>query len=151
MTQALAETGMRGSSQVSLTADAVRAAGPNVANINKLIETLRTIKPARFNMSAWAVDGEEWPVKPADLLANRGPCGTCGCIGGWANAVFETERGPELAAAALGLSEDDSEALFYPRGVSPDIWERITRRQAIRVLEHLRDTGEVDWSKRGRR
>lgn len=131
----------------------------NVENINTLIETLRKIEPRRFDMSMWAAeighgrDERGRDVRPAQLLHN---CGTCACLGGWTNALFPQPgekggywSGAAAARRALGLKDD---ALFYPSapGGLP-AWDRITRRQAIRVLEHLRDTGEVDWGKRGRR
>jgi hypothetical protein len=61
-------------------------------------------------------------------------------------------HGLSRAASVLGLTPADAQELFYPYDLEgPDGDWRITRAQAIRVLEHLRDTGEVDWSKRGRR
>lgn len=120
----------------------------NVENINKVIETIRGLKPERFDMNVWAETRGGWFASPERLLTE---CGTCGCIGGWTNALFDG-CGRADARDALGLTHEEANALFYPYGLGgPDGQWRITRRQAIRVLEHLRDTGEVDWSKRGRR
>jgi hypothetical protein len=59
----------------------------------------------------------------------------------------------------LGLTEDQADALFIPSRkyigdtnghifMGPDFFAA-TDEDAIRVLEHLRDTGNVDWSQSG--
>jgi hypothetical protein len=135
--------------------------GVNVENINRLIEVIGAINPKRFDMSNFAkrigTDGfwDNGNVKPTALATD---CGTCGCIAGWAVAalkpnarikVGDTTTIAATAAKALGIDDTDAEALFEPYDVAS--WGSISRRQAIRVLEHLRDTGEVDWGRRGRR
>lgn len=96
-------------------------------------------------------------------------CGTVACIAGWAAYLAQPNKPPtstahmtEIAAEFLGLSapnavdlgEDHNETdrLFF--GWLPDRYDRpnglsldaIAPEQAIKVLEHLIDTGEVDWS-----
>jgi hypothetical protein len=36
--------------------------------------------------------------------------------------------------------------LFYPVRISPDDWNKITPARAGRVIDHLLETGRVDWS-----
>jgi hypothetical protein len=108
----------------------------NVENINKVIELLRRLPPEKFDMGTWH-------------------CGTATCIGGHAQKLFGLDSSDSyIVGAELGLGERAVDALFFPHAQMPRNkvnWQKITRRQAVRVLKHLRDTGEVDWSKRGRR
>jgi hypothetical protein len=63
----------------------------------------------------------------------------------------------------LGIGSDQADSLFIPRRDSVSVlgesghyetvngpyWFSATDEQAIKVLEHLRDTGEVNWTKSG--
>lgn len=97
-------------------------------------------------------------------------CGTSGCIAGYAGVLARAEKfrivrkDPEYkmtpysynAMRWLGLNRDDARKLFVPTpfelGERPDgrvyyrTLEDVTRKQAIKTLENLRDTGVVDWS-----
>lgn len=121
---------------------------PNIENINKLIEVLKSDRAKNhFNMSVWLDNGKSYPPLPSEI--NK--CGTVACIGGWCN-VLQYEENPDKFYAAdyqaleetdwLGLDDDSAHALFYS-SVSFGITDPL---DVIPVLEHLRDTGEVDWS-----
>lgn len=88
------------------------------------------LSPEKFDMSEWR-------------------CGTAACIGGWTETLFAKKRLGESAVGALiGLNPDQSEALFYPDLPDPDgdarAWNA-TPAEAVKVLDHLLATGEVDW------
>lgn len=95
-------------------------------------------------------------------------CGTVACIAGWTCALLapQTDLGllttPVQARAVLGLTvaqatalfmvvptEDDAEGwdMIYDMREAdwPDL-EEITADQVVRVLDHLIETGRVDWS-----
>jgi hypothetical protein len=105
----------------------------NVENITILIDYLRELPDENFAMNTW--------------LNKNHMCGTVGCIGGFTKLLlgdFDTMRD---TGEKLGITEDAADRLCYP-----DIEERyatVTREHAIRVLEHLRETGRVDWSAAG--
>lgn len=94
-------------------------------------------------------------------------CGTVGCIGGWASVLMRAElnkplawEGPyftctpddeltqfdqEAVGEWLGIGYGDGHNLFYANG-GPRRMEEVRKIHALRVLENLHDTGEVDWS-----
>ena len=136
---------------------------PNVENINKVIDAIRTAGTGEyeglgFNMFDFFSRTKRVDPEYDDIIDRSGhDCGTVACIGGWAYAlsVDETEdfwalgtSAPAIyimdsAAEFLGLSETESRALFIPYVPCP--LTRITVNQAIATLERLRDTGEVVW------
>jgi len=80
-------------------------------------------------------------------------CGTVACIAGWivfADSPIDFAMArealiPSKACDIAGLTEDEAYELFLPSlpfGIS---WGSVTPEHAVKVLEHLRDTGEVDW------
>jgi hypothetical protein len=100
-------------------------------------------------------------VSPADFMTDHTGqhCGTVACIAGWSRAIRQGSV-PEVARTLplfepepeiewLGLSEDDAEELFYPdRYATDEVLDLgdVTTAQAVAVLRHLAETGEVDWS-----
>jgi len=86
-------------------------------------------------------------------------CGTVACIAGEASllalaAGFRPKDSEEplddwgdYAATYLGLTLLQRSALFMPQPMS--LWNTITKEQAIKVLTHFNDTGEVDWTVAG--
>ena len=91
--------------------------------IERTIEAIRNDKTHEFNMS----------------LHQQ-------CIMGFATRASE-EPNPEFTytekgARVLGISWDDARALFFPEHGTGFL---SGRKQAIQVLEHLRDTGKVNW------
>lgn len=83
-------------------------------------------------------------------------CGTAACIAGyalcaafgnkvakkkflfWGNAWFAAKR-------VLGLSAHEASRLFEPYDDNNKI-ARKTRAQAVKVLRHAAETGEINWS-----
>jgi len=80
-------------------------------------------------------------------------CGTVACIAGWCKAVRDGKAPQpvwvddfnwEKQASWLGLSVGEGERLFiYYPGHGNDIQPS----QAVSVLRHLAETGEVDWDR----
>lgn len=85
-------------------------------------------------------------------------CQTPSCMAGW--AIWDSEGRPEYIKTLwyncfstgrnwLGLSGVQAHALFVPwETVSAEPYDTsdIRTDQAIKVLEHLLETGEVDWA-----
>lgn len=121
----------------------------NKKHINELIETLRPLRTGHdegeFDMTNWQHKGHA--------------CGTPSCMAGWATWIVEGRpTGPlehlhseceDAAAQYLGLTYEQADELFLPfdaetaEGYDTN---NIQPHHAIAVLEHLRDTGKVDWS-----
>lgn len=127
----------------------------NVLRVADAIEN-HSIKWLGFNMQSYAASASRFAP---DKLNG---CGTVACLAGWTKAVLgnvRTERGllawerrvsrkdrgvAKDTAPLLGLDDDDASDLFHPDG-----WwqhENQTPAQAVAVLRHLAETGEVDWS-----
>lgn len=117
----------------------------NIDNLNHLIETLRN-PPAEshmgFNMRDWFVPAHEGPSH-VDY-----ECNSVACIAGWCAYIAKADLSesdiPEVAMNWLEITVEQSCELFTPQAVED--YEAVTIEDAIRVIEHLRDTGEVDWS-----
>ncbi len=126
----------------------------NVENIRKTIDAIRAEKIARFDMSNWCVE--------------KNHCGTAACIAGFA-ALIDTDhvkspRGDrwsffaigdsqidaniryvdEVAQDFLGLTTDQAHDLFMPDILRVPLRE-VSAENAIKVLENLIETGDVDW------
>ena len=133
----------------------------NTDNINKTISVLKEISRLEdrhgqlFDMTVY---GEDLPIAVAWLQLHI-TCDTVGCIAGWACVASERELESEvtdadpylygmeiwhLAVAFLELPEDLAQDLFTP-DISNELYVDITAQDAIKVLEILRDTGEVRW------
>lgn len=92
-------------------------------------------------------------------MVEENHCGSPVCIGGWCAAHLYLEnikdpdyQAPDTSAAfreVTGLSGETAERVCFPWGRMGDRFDinpyDATRDQAIRLLEILRDTGEVDW------
>lgn len=124
----------------------------NIENINKLIDHLRKTDPKSFDMGDW-LSGYPHRKEAAEVLAameKRGGCGTSACIAGHAVILEAAENGavydmdltdPEYGAINwLGLNSGQAAILFYR--CDPEV----KPLDAVVVLEHLRDSGVVDWS-----
>lgn len=137
----------------------------NVDRINQVIasikgEIARTEKLG-FNMNFFLKKAED--EESVDLTGRS--CGIIACIAGHAYAVLRDNESPEdidpansteywdiphVAQLWLDISPEDADLLFYAQGEhghvgSVILLEDITPALAIRTLEHLRDTGKVDW------
>lgn len=121
----------------------------NKQRIKELIDRLKSIKPKHFDMGTYGSGIEN-------------ECGTVACIAGHAFIMAFGERdllrSNNINARAqefLGLSLSDALDLFVPVLVKdskgnfhPIIDEKgIGPEHAVKVLEHLLETGTVDWSK----
>lgn len=121
------------------------------ANIKLVRDTIEALDPSRFDMSQW---------NTAFVISEKigglvHECGSCGCIGGWTEALFLSDRvelpSEEETRGLLGLDYDEGSDLFYPpREQIPEWvdseWKNILPRHAVQVLDHLLETGKVDWS-----
>lgn len=98
-----------------------------------------------------------WAAEVVAMQEGAGPdpykCNTVACIAGHAALLeaAETRLKPSLdiedtARNWLGLTEDQADDLFMPSHL-PDgkHYEDVTSKIAVRVCEHFRDTGEVNW------
>lgn len=100
-----------------------------------------------FNMSTfWFTKGYSW-----DFAGH--PCGTSMCIAGAACQFSEVEpehflgRTESLGMQLLDLTEDQAKDLFFAEALQKlgvDLKD-ITPSKAAAVIQHLMDTGEVDW------
>lgn len=125
-------------------------------NLRRVRDFIAGLPANKFLMCTFgAFAGDDWRAASSQEVKHG--CGTAACIAGWANALLSTDDIPNLgerpfesACALLGLQRDDGEMLFWPWNLSDDFdWvsEEATPAQAVRVLDHLIETGEVDWSK----
>jgi hypothetical protein len=125
---------------------------PNVQNILTLRDAILAA-PEHFDMRSWTKS--RYPETPTRVELMEHTCGTTACIGGWASALFFPESthpiyvAEDEVAYVLGLTDDQVRHLFYPRddkinGRTP---YDATNVEAVRVLDHLIETGKVDWNK----
>ncbi|RWM86462.1 MAG: hypothetical protein EOR84_30585 [Mesorhizobium sp.] len=135
----------------------------NVTAINNLAAFLENIPSKHdrgFNMTSYiaGVDLEE--------STNVGfQCNSTACIAGWACLVLgkngeirKTERPlsevnemyEDFATDLLDLDYRTGMELFEPMNerieLAENDWDKVTPRQAAKVLRNLAKTGEVDWS-----
>jgi hypothetical protein len=145
----------------------------NKENLLKLAEVLESpAAEAHFNMATWldhfgahALDLSSIPIK--DALED---CGTVACIAGWAarlakpNAVIKPGDIESIAKEFLGFADTSpgfstetaeavergellecckSDDLFVPNST---YMKKATAKDAAKVVRHLVETGEVDWS-----
>lgn len=130
---------------------------PNEANIRKVIEMIEN-EAHYFNMKRWgSVPSDALEAKPVPPNV----CGTPSCIGGWTEAIMSFEKGlprnidlgseltikDEHIADWLGISEEQSDELFFPDLQDAYAAYNATREQAVAHLEYIIETGEVDWSR----
>jgi hypothetical protein len=124
----------------------------NVENILVLREAILA-HPDNFGMAEWG--GGLTPQQLFDRYH-----GATACLGGWAEALFCVPADQKLdkrriaVAEALGLLLVDANDLFFPclHGSARKIHEDFnpydaTAAQAAIVLDHLIETGDVDWNK----
>lgn len=126
--------------------------------------------PGAFSMGSWfeEIDDGERSTDAPVFAKDENVCGTSCCIAGWATVYFDPyttrrmARGLKLeeikepkgysldaekrGRLALGLTEEQAEALFYGDPFEPDD-SRLTNTVAAQVLRHLAETGEVDWAR----
>ena len=91
----------------------------------------------------------------------RHTCGTPACIAGWSCALQHDKEQPRQvnlndydgsdikrkAAEALGLTPREASDMFQPEPYG-EFGERPTAAEAVSVLRHYVETGEVHWPER---
>jgi hypothetical protein len=144
----------------------------NIENVTKVRDHIKALDATRFAMENYfgirtspKVRSPASQLNLGDLANNtnasiiEGSCNTCACIAGHTLVVLEPNaRTPRdetgitaRAAKLLGLSKTKAGRLFIPDFcdnwfIENTVMENVTRKQAVRVLNHLIETGEVDWS-----
>lgn len=121
----------------------------NVENIKKVRDHIAAVDAKRVNMQVWASNKADPAQLPSDVVPTLlHDCGTCGCIGGWTEALLgRSIKGDgavmieEDVGELLGLDDRGAWKLFYPRDI-----ENRTQAEAVAVLDRLIETGEVDWN-----
>lgn len=123
----------------------------NILAVADAIEK-HSIPDLGFNMAAFYDTADE--IGP-DMSGHR--CGTTACIAGWAVAVRDGGLPPlgsvneaiidyvASAVSFLGLGPDKYGDI--PRDLMLITDPAITPSQAVSVLRHLAETGEVDWNR----
>lgn len=115
----------------------------------------------KLDNSPTSAMGFDMNTEPAYSSSSEHPCGSACCIGGHAALLLEKQYSPTRHTIAAALSVLCDIPLKENRhgeesGIAYDLcwpgrewycsYSDITLEQAIQVLEHCRDTGEVDWS-----
>lgn len=126
----------------------------NIENILKLRDFIDSLPAKRFDINVWAntlADNPEvinYDATSDEVLHN---CGTCACIGGWADVLFQPKGflivqsdGYINTAEQLGLDTDTAYDLTHPSDVA---WSLVTKDVAVEVLTILAETGRVDYKK----
>jgi hypothetical protein len=127
----------------------------NRENVLKVADAIErhSIKNLGFNMGYFMFDADPTSSWARDNSGHS--CGTIACIAGWTRCVrtgrrfARTGAGPDefpwqREADWLGLDTEAGYTLFLTDDELP--LEEITSAEAVAVLRHLADTGEVDWS-----
>lgn len=121
----------------------------NIENIELLIDTIRNAgknqkyRHVGFNMNYMT------PVEVSGQEDYSGhDCGTAFCIMGWWRLAHTITDSGSLVAFQKWLGIDDYDQvhdLVYPDSECDAAWSA-TPEQAVKIIEHLRDTGKTDWS-----
>lgn len=121
----------------------------NRKNIKKVRDVIAALPRKRFNMEYYAAIHDTADECGDDIPAVQltHTCNTAGCIAGWTVATFATRNSSrhtgQRAKNLLGITEAQSHNLFAPPGY--DEPGRFSQAHAVRVLDHLLETGKVDW------
>ena len=115
----------------------------NVENIKKLADHIRNIPygntKGTFNMEETHHYSDYQPEK------DKSPAPAC--IGGYGRQLFKSNGIFPMGEEFLGLSEKQIHDLMF---IPPKGWADRKRNpsgtDAAKVLDHLAETGEVDWS-----
>lgn len=100
------------------------------------------------------IDGFDMEISFGKSYENP-DCGTVACIGGAAICFFERKFDPtkevdaycldSRAGHLLELDHDRASQLFFPNQWGGPELEEITTEWAANCIDHLIETGEVDW------
>jgi hypothetical protein len=103
----------------------------NVGRLKKLRDFLATLPEEKFDMETWG----------------RPICNSPRCIAGWAAWYFKI-KGAYFPNLPHGFDETKVSAFFELEDSSlflPETLEGRTMGEALQVLDHLIETGEVSW------
>jgi len=141
----------------------------NKANVDQLISWVKA-DVAHFKMQAWT----SYLDRPEAQPVRYEPCNTAFCLGGliwWHQEInngtvkseIDLEEPSDEAFIRRGrtfldLDYDTARDLFFMNFDGFGMWwstrerfdemsDAFRERATVQVLEHLRDTGEVDWKK----
>lgn len=141
----------------------------NRENIQKVRDHIAALPKKRFSMAAYfgdvLVDDDDgakwvgtanWDRRKTNREMAEGGCNTCACIAGHTLVALRpndllAERIAGPAQRLLWLTTDQADKLFEPNNHDSAFrdagltLERVTLSHAVRVLDHLLETGEVDW------
>jgi hypothetical protein len=110
----------------------------------KLTEKQRTL----FRLADFILDHQEVALKMGECGISS--CGTVGCIAGFGALMLNLPGAHHLPTVkigdALGLTREESRALFIPSADSNPEAYRSSRDSAVKVVRHFARTGRVDWS-----
>lgn len=116
----------------------------NVERILQLADFIEKLPPERFDITLW-IYAPRCLASYEELIQD---CGTCACIGGWTQILFNAPYESTLeyshsAFELLGLTEPEAERLFCP----PDFHDSSLYPQdrVVRTLRRLAETGEILW------
>ena len=117
----------------------------NTENLKLLRDSIE--KSMSFDMSEWPIFFDEYDAK----FNNGHYCGSAACIGGHAEALM-IDSGLFLDSKFYSVSKwvdltyIQHKALFFPTKITHGFnLDEITQDHAVRCLDHLIKTGEVDW------
>jgi hypothetical protein len=129
-----------------------------------VLETQDNAKGLQFNMDffRYVTSADRWDEekrkKARGEVDDHPYCGTAGCIGGWACAIFGSgDNFTESEAIAVlsdsepdGFYEDTPDGrllhrLFYAQ--DGDNWQWVTRQAAAEAVREFIATNDVDWGK----
>lgn len=118
----------------------------NKEKVKKLADTIRTLNygfmPGSFNMCEYSHE-----------FRGGFDCRSPACLAGWACAMegYDLDQVLNLgdsihrtAAEILGISQEAADKLFTPKQNEPYLLSGV---EAASVLDHLVETGELDWSR----
>lgn len=130
----------------------------NKERLLQLANVLESDKAAKhFNMDFFfSHDGYVQPSVPVSINKElEGHCGSVACIAGWTVGHFHPDgilfpfEISQQAAWLLGLDNIQKIKLFTPGVPESNEFDpyKASAKQAAKVVRHLAETGEVDWSK----
>jgi hypothetical protein len=116
----------------------------NVENIQKVRDVIASAPATKLDMS-----------RHGSPSTKRG-CGTAGCIIGWANTIWPPASGADKgkrfthAYEQLGLDFATGQRLALGDWCAWEIQTAgIKKDEVLSVLDHLIETGEVNWTRVG--
>ena len=120
----------------------------NKENLKELIKTIKKTKSFSMHAQNWSDFRRVGGYSDSKYLKGREKfsCGTPACIFGHIKSL-----GGESIKDWLGLSQTESDKLYAPCSIHANYLAKpygkgyIGKQRALRVLNHLLETGEVEW------